>query len=267
MRCAAFFGETKEDPMADGSFSFSVVRGGLGGEDSPVDVEERIRSLHEAAYVSVDPFDSDYSEWSIELEEREKILWCLHRHTEQPIFTPGLLRDLGIFQERLRAKYLPPGSAPLAPPFNYLVWTSDVRGIFNLGGDLKLIIELVRRRDRDALCRYGKSCVDVCYLSSEKLGLPVVTVASIQGEALGGGFEAALSSDVIIAEETARCGLPEILSNLFPGMGAYTLLARRVGPAVAEKIIFSGKNYTAQELLELGVVDKVVPAGTGRAAL
>jgi DSF synthase len=257
----------QDSAMADGAVPFSVVRGGRDGDQSQSDVEERIRSLHEAPYVSVDPLENDYSEISIELDEHEKILWCLHRHTERPIFTPGLLRDLGSFQERLKNKYLPSGSAPLAPPFRYLVWASDVPGIFNLSGDLRLIVELVTRRDRDALYRYGKACIDVCYLSSEKLGLPVVTVALIQGEALGGGFEAALSSDVIIAEETARCGLPEILFNLFPGMGAYTFLARRVGPALAEKIIFSGKIYTAHELHEMGIVDKVVEAGTGRNAL
>ena len=250
--------------MADGALPFSVVR---GGEESQADVEERITSLRQAPYVSVNPLENDYNELSIELDEHEKILWCLHRHTERPIFTPALLRDLGTFQERLKNKYLPSGSAPLAPPFNYLVWASDVPGIFNLGGDLRLIIELVGRQDRDALYRYGKSCIDVCYLSAEKLGLPVITVALIEGEALGGGFEAALSSDVIIAEETARCGLPEILFNLFPGMGAYTFLARRVGPAVAEKIIFSGKIYTAQELHEMGIVDKVVESGAGRNAL
>lgn len=253
--------------MADGVIPFSVVNGGRDTEDSQADVEERIRSLHQASYVSVDPLENDYNEVSIELDEREKILWCLHRHTERPIFTPGLLRDLGTFQERLKSKYLPSGSAPLAPPFNYLVWASDVPGIFNLGGDLRLIVELVGRRDREALYKYGKACIDVCYLSSEKLGLPVVTVALIQGEALGGGFEAALSSDVIIAEETARCGLPEILFNLFPGMGAYSFLARRVGPVLAEKVIFSGKIYTAPELHEMGIVDKVVKAGEGREAL
>ena len=249
--------------MADGAAPFSVVR---GGDDIQADVEERIRSLHEAPHVSVDPLENDYNEISIKLDEHEKILWCLHRHTERPIFTPDLLRDLGTFQERLKSKYLPAGSAPLAPPFNYLVWASDVPGIFNLGGDLRLIVELVGRRDREALHRYGKSCIDVCYLSSEKLGLPVVTVALIEGEALGGGFEAALSSDVIIAEESARCGLPEILFNLLPGMGAYTFLARRVGPVLAEKIIFSGKIYTASELHEMGIVDKVVEAGAGRNA-
>ncbi len=253
--------------MADGVIPFSVVSGGRNTEDSQADVEERIRSLHQASYVSVDPLENDYNEISIELDEREKILWCLHRHTERPIFTPGLLRDLGTFQERLKSKYLPSGSAPLAPPFNYLVWASDVPGIFNLGGDLRLIVELVGRRDREALYKYGKACIDVCYLSSEKLGLPVVTVALIQGEALGGGFEAALSSDVIIAEETARCGLPEILFNLFPGMGAYSFLARRVGPVLAEKVIFSGKIYTAPELHEMGIVDKVVKPGEGREAL
>ena len=73
--------------------------------------------------------------------------------------------------------------------------------------------------------------------------------------------------DVIIAEETARCGLPEILFNLFPGMGAYSFLARRVGPVLAEKIIFSGKIYSAHELQDMGIVDQVVKAGEGRNAL
>jgi DSF synthase len=262
-----FANDSWDSPMADSAMPFSVIRGGHGVEDSQADVEARIRSLHRAPDGSVEPLDNDYNEISIELDAREKILWCLHRRTERPIFTPGLLRDLGTFQERLKNKYLPSGSAPLAPPFNYLVWASDVPGIFNLGGDLRLIVELVGRRDRDALYKYGKACIDVCYLSSEKFGLPIITVALIQGEALGGGFEAALSSDVIIAEETARCGLPEILFNLFPGMGAYSFLVRRVGPVVAEKIIFSGKIYSAAELHEMGIVDKVVKAGEGRDAL
>ena len=51
----------------------------------------------------------------------------------------------------------------------------------------------------------------------------------MQGECLGGGFEAALSSDVIVAEKSARFGFPEILFNLFPGMGAYSFLERKIG--------------------------------------
>ena len=80
----------------------------------------------------------------------------------------------------------------------------------------------------------------------------------MQGDALGGGFECALASDLIVAEERAQLGFPEILFNLFPGMGAYSLLSRRVGMKGAEKMILSARLYTAEELHELGVVDLLV---------
>lgn len=97
--------------------------------------------------------------------------------------------------------------------------------------------------------------------------LPATTIALVQGEALGGGFEAALSCNVLIAERSARLGLPEILFNLFPGMGAYTLLARRLGPAQAERIILGGRIYSAAEMYDMGVVDILVDDGAGERAV
>jgi DSF synthase len=89
----------------------------------------------------------------------------------------------------------------------------------------------------------------------------------VQGDALGGGFEAALTSDVIVAEESAQMGLPEILFNLFPGMGACSLLARRIGMRAAEELILSGKILSAAELHKLGVVDVVATDGQGETAV
>ena len=63
------------------------------------------------------------------------------------------------------------------------------------------------------------------------LGLPLITIALVQGEALGGGFESILSFDVVIAERDARFGLPEAMFGLFPGMGAHSFLSRRLGSA------------------------------------
>ena len=60
-------------------------------------------------------------------------------------------------------------------------------------------------------------------------GLPIVTISLVRGNALGGGFEIALSGDVIIAERSAMMGFPEILFNCFPGMGAFQTLSSRVG--------------------------------------
>jgi DSF synthase len=95
------------------------------------------------------------------------------------------------------------------------------------------------------------------------LGCELTTIALVQGDALGGGFESALASNVVIAEKGVKMGLPEVLFNLFPGMGAYSLLSRRVGTTVAEKIILSGKLYTAEELFDMGVIDILAEKGEG----
>ena len=95
----------------------------------------------------------------------------------------------------------------------------------------------------------------------------MVTIALVQGDALGGGFEAALAHDVIIAERSAKFGLPEVLFNLFPGMGAYSFLSRRIGRMAAERMILSGRIYSADELHEIGLVHTVVPDGEGEQAV
>jgi DSF synthase len=89
----------------------------------------------------------------------------------------------------------------------------------------------------------------------------------VQGDALGGGFETALSSDILIAEKGVRMGFPEVLFNLFPGMGGYSLLSRRIGPARAEQMILSGNVYDAEELHKMGLVDILVDQGDGEVAV
>jgi len=149
----------------------------------------------------------------------------------------------------------------------YYVGASKTENVFNLGGDLALFVQLVKSQDRDALMHYAKLCVDNMYARVCNYNSSMTTISLVQGEALGGGFERALSSNVIIAERRARMGFPEILFNLFPGMGAYSLLSRRIGLKGAEKMILSGRLYTAEELHELGVVDMLVEDGTGERAV
>ena len=80
-------------------------------------------------------------------------------------------------------------------------------------------------------------------------------------------FEAALSNDLLVAERGAQLGLPEVLFNMFPGMGAYSFLCRRLDGAHAKEMILSGRLYSAEELHEMGVIDLLLPAGGGEAAL
>jgi DSF synthase len=98
------------------------------------------------------------------------------------------------------------------------------------------------------------------------LGLPMVTIGLAQGDALGGGFESLLSFNVIIAERDAKFGFPENIFGLFPGMGAYSLVARRVGAAVAEEMMLSGRIYTADEMKEVGLIHILAEPGQGVAA-
>jgi DSF synthase len=153
-------------------------------------------------------------------------------------------------------------------PVNYYVSGSRMQGVYNLGGDLSYFMQCIGRRDRDALMNYATLCIDNLYPRIQNYSSPnLITIALVQGDALGGGFEGVLANNVIIAEEQAKMGLPEILFNLFPGMGAYSLLARRIGPRTAEEMILSGNLYSATKLHEMGIVDMLVPEGRGEMAV
>jgi enoyl-CoA hydratase/carnithine racemase len=96
------------------------------------------------------------------------------------------------------------------------------------------------------------------------LALPVPVVAAVDGFALGGGFEIALSCDLIVAGEGATVGLPEVSVGVIPGGGGTQLLTRRVGWSRAASMIFTARRLGAAQAHELGVVDEVVAAGSAR---
>jgi DSF synthase len=147
------------------------------------------------------------------------------------------------------------------------VLASDVSGVFNLGGDLNLFAQLIENNDKDGLQRYGAACIDAVYDNYAGYNLPITTISLVQGKCLGGGFEAALSSHVVIAERSAQFGFPEVLFNLFPGMGALSFLIRSTNTKIAEAMTSSGELYSAAALFELGVVDVLVDDGQGPAAV
>lgn len=198
-------------------------------------------------------------------EKEEKLLRCRHGDRDRPCYTPGLLSDLLMMFGLLRSGCSDLDRASF--PFRYLVWQSSTPGIWNLGGDLALFIKLIRSDDVEGLRDYAYACVDAVYQNFSKSDLPYLSVALVQGDALGGGFESVLSNDIIIAEEHCQFGLPEIMFNMFPGMGAYSFLSRKLGAGEARAMILSGRLYAAHELYERGLIDVVVPTGTGEAGL
>ncbi|MEV7072731.1 enoyl-CoA hydratase/isomerase family protein [Streptomyces sp. NPDC091972] len=96
------------------------------------------------------------------------------------------------------------------------------------------------------------------------LELPVPTIAAVHGFALGGGFELALSCDLIVADRTAVVGLPEVSVGVIPGGGGTQLLPRRVGAARAAELIFTARRVEAEEARDLGLLDRLVAAGEDR---
>jgi DSF synthase len=214
-----------------------------------------------------DPYclDEEFDQLTIRFEPDQSALWCLVNHSERPCFTPRLLHQIRTLQTRLKHG-LAPASAN-AMPVRTIIWGSTFPGIWNLGGDLELFTKLIRAHAAKELRSYAYACVDAVYQNLTKMGLPLLTIGLVQGDALGGGFEHALTNDVIIAERDSKLGLPEVLFNLFPGMGAYSLLCRRLDGVRAQQLILSGRVYEAQELEELGLVDLVVGQGEGAAAV
>ncbi len=149
----------------------------------------------------------------------------------------------------------------------HFIMASGVPGVFNFGGDLSLFVLLVRARDHDSLKLYARRCVDLVWWLENAAQIGVHTTALVQGDTLGGGLESALLHHNVIFERSAQAGFPEVLFNLFPGMGAWHLTIRKGGYSIANDMILSGQIYTADQLQRAGLVDLVVEDGGGEAAL
>lgn len=219
--------------------------------------------LH-AVRSSLQPESNGFTQLTTYFDPHSRIAWGYMHAAPRPCFTPTLLRELLDWGNGLVAAI----DDPAQDAANYFVVASRVPGVFSLGGDLDLFMGLIEARDREALRQYAMACIDCSYAVHSHLNRPHVTsIALVQGQALGGGFESALAANVLIAERGAKMGLPEILFNLFPGMGAMSFLGRRVGHHAAEKIIRSGKLYLAEELYDMGVIDVLAEPGSGEVAV
>ncbi|MEQ1661706.1 MAG: crotonase/enoyl-CoA hydratase family protein [Thiobacillus sp.] len=218
----------------------------------------------QAVRSTLQPQTNNYSQLTTYFDEHNQIAWGYMHAEPRPCFTPTLLRELLAWGNGLVANIDDPDQIDA----KYFVVASSAPDFFSLGGDLSLFMQHIQERDRDSLYHYAISCIDCSYAVHSHLNRPNVTsIALVQGQALGGGFESALAANVLIAERGAKMGLPEILFNLFPGMGAMTFLGRRIGHHKAEKIILSGKLYLAEELYDMGVVDVLAEPGEGEAAV
>ncbi|MCB2072586.1 MAG: crotonase/enoyl-CoA hydratase family protein [Novosphingobium sp.] len=189
-------------------------------------------------------------------------LWTFMHPSGRPTFTPSILTDFEQWQDLIAGHF-----GPDQIPLRYLILGSRAPGVFCFGGDLKLFHALILDRNRKGLVAYGRRCVEILNRNYRSLDLPMLTVGLVQGQALGGGFEALLSFDFIVAEKGATFGLPEITFGLFPGMGAHPILSRKLGTAVADRLILGNETFTAEQMFDMGIVHRLAEPGEGIEAM
>lgn len=180
-------------------------------------------------------------------------------------FTPALVGEFQDLIDEMRIPAAVAGAIGHPPP--YAVIQSSHPTYFSQGGDLRFFLGCIQRRDADRLRDYSMRCLDAIVAWSTDFKPAMTTISLVQGRALGGGFELALSADHIVAEEQSTFGFPEIMFGLFPCSGAMGLLCERITPKAAERLMTNKKIYTAAQLLEMGLVDEVVPQGAGELAV
>jgi DSF synthase len=210
---------------------------------------------------------SQFEQLELRFDAEYGVMWHFMKPKARPVFNTQLLSELRTFHQSIEQHGGLIWDNGEERRVNYLVLGSRSPGVYNLGGDLSLFRAAITEQDRDRLVEYGRKCIDNMYPWSRNLDLPLTTVALVEGDALGGGFECALSSSVLVAEESARMGFPEVLFNLFPGMGAYSFLSRKVGRRVTEELMTGGNLYSARQLYDMGVVDVLAPDGAGQQAV
>jgi DSF synthase len=199
------------------------------------------------------------------LEAETGILWARMKHQDRGCYTPALVSDSRSYQLYLREQCSHLGADEM--PFKYLVWTSEANGVFSLGGDLAFFTHCVREGRERQLTEYAHRCIDVLHDNYNAMGLPVLTCALVTGDAIGGGLESMITNDIVVAEKGVKFGLPEILFNLFPGMGGYSYLVRKIGEKQARAFVEDGRSRSAEEMVELGLVDVLAEPGQGEQAL
>ncbi|URN97536.1 crotonase/enoyl-CoA hydratase family protein [Leclercia adecarboxylata] len=190
-------------------------------------------------------------------EEERRTLWMMLRAQPRPCFNHALIEEIMNLSWLVRQS---------GYEVDFWVTGSLVPDMYNTGGDLRFFVDCIENGRREALRAYARACVDCVHAASRGFDTGAITLSMVEGSALGGGFEAALAHHFLLAQRDARLGFPEIAFNLFPGMGGYSLVARRSGMKLAEELIYKGESHTAEWHEQHGLVDVLFEPGQGYVA-
>ena len=151
--------------------------------------------------------EQSYSTLATQEDRHKGIYWCnmhadLINNPGRACFRPQLVEDILAYQSQLAERLTLHEDLSFEPTLPHVVLASTAN-TFNLGGDLALFCESIRNQNRTALENYARQCVRGVHAFHVGLGVGAHTIALVQGDALGGGFEAALSCHTIVAESGA----------------------------------------------------------------
>jgi enoyl-CoA hydratase/3-hydroxyacyl-CoA dehydrogenase len=187
------------------------------------------------------PDDGDQAE-TVKLETRGPVAIAWLANMPMNAISPDVIRDLGAVWERVKA----------ADGVGAMVIASSIPLVFSAGADIKSFTQL----DESS----GKELIDSAHALLREFGQSgVATIAAVNSIAFGGGCELAMACDVRIAAEAAVFGQPEIKLGIIPGFGGTQRLPRLVGPNKALEMNLAGDAILAEEALEFGLANRVVP--------
>src|SRR4051812_39886751 len=139
-----------------------------------------------------------YKQLQFEFDRELKVLYSWMKPESRPCFNPGLVQEITEAESEIESQQGWISHSGRAERLQYAVFGSRFPGVFNLGGDLDLFLKLISRQDRGTLASYARTCVQNIYRRITGFGAQITTIALVQGKAMGGGFECALATDIVV---------------------------------------------------------------------
>jgi DSF synthase len=195
----------------------------------------------------------------LEYEPQIKTLWVTIAPEPKPVFTLGLVDSVARLQRAIVALW---GKEDYPQsPIRFFAYRAN-GPIFTFGGDLDFYLDCISRGDRAALQEHAQLSIEGVLGNATSLSGTAITMATIEGKGIGGGIDAPLSCNLVIAEEQTSFSYPEVKFNHFP-VASVAVLSQRIGTRAAHRLLSNGTELTATEFEALGALDAVALRGQG----
>ncbi|MHB8886674.1 MAG: crotonase/enoyl-CoA hydratase family protein [Methylovirgula sp.] len=199
----------------------------------------------------------------LEYEAAVKTLWVTIAPEPKPVFTFDLVDSVARLQKAIVDLWGP--DRHVRSPIHYFAYRASGQ-IFTMGGDLDFYLDCIAKGDRSTLREYARLSIEGVLGNASSISGSAITMATIEGKGIGGGIDAPLSCNMVIAEEQASFTYPEVKFNHFP-ITAVAVLSRRIGARAAHKLLATAAELSASEFAAIGALDAVVSTGQGEAWL